>query len=288
MEIKFNEKNHTYTVNGEYCNISITQLLRKHHLAPDYKGVSDETLAKAAERGTNIHKDLECLLKYPDYDPFTKEGEAFKRYIDEFIDCAAAEQMLAINYKGMWLAGTADVIGFFKNKDKGCFVADHKTTSAINREYVSWQVSIIDYILRHLNENINGKVINWKGADELLCFHYGKDGDMQVIKLNKVSDEEIERLLEAEYCGLIYERKELAIDDEIKGNMLNVARSINETEKTLKKLKEQQKKYLDIIKKEMETQGIKKIENDYFKIQYPFILKVTDYLRVYDNSIILL
>lgn len=294
MEIKFNEKDHTYTVNGEYVNVSITQLLRKHHLAPDYKGVSEETLARAAERGTNIHKDLECLIKYPDYDPFTIEGDAFKRYIEDFIDCATAEQMLALNYKGMWIAGTADVIGFFKNKEKGCFVADHKTTSAINRDYVSWQVSIIDYMLRHLHEKINGKTFNWKGADELMCFHYAKDGTMEVIKLNRIGDEEIERLFEAEYKGEIYERRELAIDDEIKGNMLNVARSIEEAEKTLKKLKEQQKAYLDIIKKAMEEQGIKKVENDYFSVTYVYPYEKADvdktklkrdYPQVYTNCI---
>lgn len=270
MEIKFNEKDHTYEVNGERAYISITQLLRKHHLAPDYKGVSDETLARAAERGTNIHKDLECLIKYKDYDPFTKEGDAFKKYINEFIDSAVAELSIAFKYKSMWIAGTADIIGFFKKNDKGCFVADHKTTSAINREYVTWQVSIIDYMLRHLVEPINGRTIEWKGADELMCFHYAKDGDLEVIKLNKIADEEIERLFEAEYTGQIYERRDLVIDDEIKENMVTITRDINEMEKTIKQLKAQQKKCLDIIKQAMEEQGIKKIENDYFTMTYVY------------------
>lgn len=270
MKIEFDKDQHQYYVNNDIARISVTQLLRKHHLAPEYKGVSDATLENAAKRGTAIHKDLELLITKIDYDPLTVEGENFKRYIDEFIDCATAEQLLAYNYKGMWVCGTADVVGFFKNKEKGCFVADHKTTSAINREYVSWQVSILDYMLRQLKEPINGKKIAWEGANEFLCFHYSKDGDLNVIKLNKVADSEIERLFEAEYNGEIYQRNELAIDDEIIGNMANVLKAMDTLNERLDALKKQEKAYKDMIKEKMEEQGIKSFECDQFKITYKY------------------
>ena len=268
MEITFDKAQHCYTVNGEIASISVTQLLRKHKLAPSYNGVSESVLNAAAERGTDIHKDLECLIKYADYSPMTTEGESFKKYIDEFIDSACAEQLLAYKYKSMWLCGTADIIGFFKKSEKGCFVADHKTTSTINREYVSWQVSILDYMLRQLKEPINGNVIKWKGANEFLCFHYTKDGEMEVIKLNKIPDEEIERLLEAEYNGEIYERKELVVDSDISLGLTNLTLAIDTMEERLAKMKEQQQKYRDILKDAMEKQGIKSFENDKVKITY--------------------
>ena len=267
MEILFDEKQHRYTVDGEIASISVTQLLRKHGLAPNYANVSEQVLAKKAERGTDIHKDLECLIKYPKYDPFTNEGKAFKRYIDEFIDCAAAEQLLGYKYNNMWICGTADVVGFFKKKEKGCFIADHKTTVLINREYVSWQVSILDYMLRQADE-INGKKINWKGANEFLCFHYSKDGELEVIKLDKIPDEEIERLFACEYFGEKYERKLLVLDNEIELGMNQISAAIEHHEKTLKKLEEQQKKYQEIIIKAMEEQGIKSFENDQIKLTY--------------------
>ena len=177
MKIEFDSKLHRYTVDGEIASISVTELLRKHGLAPDFRAVNKGVLEAASERGTNIHKDLECLIKFVDYDPFTQEGVSFKKYIEDFIDCATAEQMVAFKYQSMWIAGTADILGFFKRKEKGCFIADHKTTSVVHRETVSWQVSILDYMLRQLKEPINGKTIKWKGADELLCFHYTKDGE---------------------------------------------------------------------------------------------------------------
>ena len=272
MKITFDSKKHIYRVNEEIAHISITQLLRKHNLAPDFKGVKADVLDNAAKRGTLIHKDLENIINdkktLNEYEPFTEEGRNFAKYYDSFIDHANAEQMLAHNYKGMWLCGTADVIGWYKDPSKGCFIADHKTTSAINREYVSWQVSIIDYILRHQSEPFNNDVYNWKGADDLMCYHYAKDGDLTVIKLNKVSDEEIERLFEAEYNGELYQRVELALDDEITGNLNNVLVAIDTMEDRLKKLKAQADKYKDLIKEKMEETGVKSFECDKFKITY--------------------
>ena len=268
MNIEFEKKQHKYTIDGEIAGVSITELLRKHGLAPDFKAVNKEVLEAAAERGTDIHKDLELLITHENYDPFTEEGKSFKKYIDEFIDCAAAEQMVAYKYQSMWIAGTADIIGFFKKKEKGCFVADHKTTSVVHKETVSWQVSIIDYILRHTKEPINGKKINWKGANEFLCFHYTKEGELEVVKLDKIPDEEIERLFACEYFGEKYERKMLVLDKDIETQMNSLTLAINKSEKILERMKEQQKKYKDIIMKSMEQQGIKSFENDQVKITY--------------------
>lgn len=268
MNIEFEKDKHRYTVDGEIAGISITQLLRKHGLAPDFTAVKKEVVDAAAERGTDIHKDLECLISYVDYDPFTEEGKSFKKYIADFIDCAVAEQMVAYKYQSMWIAGTADIIGFFKKKEKGCFVADHKTTSVVHKEAVSWQVSIIDYILRHTHEPINGKTIKWKGANEFLCFHYTKDGELEVVKLDKIPDEEIERLFACEYFGEKYERKMLVLDKEVETQMNNLSLAISRSERVLARMKDQQAKYKEIIKTAMEQQGIKSFENDSVKLTY--------------------
>lgn len=296
MEILFDKEEHRYTANGEIASVSVTQLLRKHGLAPNYSGVSAEVLKASAERGTDIHRDLELLLSMKDYEPFTAEGQAFSKYVDKFIDCAIPEQILGYKYKSMWICGTADVIGYFKDKEKGCFVADHKTTANINKEYVSWQVSILDYMLRKLGkEQINGKSFKgWKGADKFMCFHYGKDGDLKVVELDKVADEEIERLFECEYKGEIYQRKELVLDDEIETNMITITKQINEYDKAVKILKAEQDKIKELIIKAMKEQGIKSIKNDFFSIAYiPEQARITvdskklktDYPQVYTECV---
>ena len=47
--IRFDAEKHEY-FDGEKRLISVTQLLRKHGLAPDYSGVSDAVLNAKAER----------------------------------------------------------------------------------------------------------------------------------------------------------------------------------------------------------------------------------------------
>lgn len=266
MNIEFNRKEHTYTVDGAIADVSVTQLLRKHGLAPNYNGINEKVLNAKAEMGTYIHADLEHFLNEANYSVETPEGEAFKRYFDKFIDCAVAEQMLAFKFRSMVVAGTADVIGYYKDKEKGCFIADHKTTANINKEYVSWQTSILDYMLRHTKE-INGNKFNWKGANDLLCFHY-KDGELEVIKLDKIPDEEIERLFGCEYEGVTYTRKMLVLDPEIEMGIEMVTNTLKALNDRVKQAEAQQNKYKAIILKAMEEQGIKSYKNDYIGITY--------------------
>ena len=56
--LKFDAEKHEY-FDGEKRLISVTQLLKKHGLAPDYSGVSDSVLNAKAERGTLIHSEIE-------------------------------------------------------------------------------------------------------------------------------------------------------------------------------------------------------------------------------------
>ena len=64
MEIGFEEKGHIYSINGEIASISVTELLTKHGLAPNYNGTSRAKLKESAEIGKAVHKDLENILNH--------------------------------------------------------------------------------------------------------------------------------------------------------------------------------------------------------------------------------
>ena len=230
MKIEMEENTHTYIVDGDVASISITELLRKHKLSPNYKGVSKKKLEQSSQEGKIVHKDLEDFLNVAGYEPKTKQGQSFKEWYKANIDCATAEQKVAYNYKGIIIAGTADVLGFLK--DGTAFVGDHKNTATFHREYVSWQVSLLDYFFRKLGgEKINGKKINWKGAKNFYCFHYNKDtGEMTPIELEQVPDIEIERLLECGFNNEMYERRELVIEPELKAKFLEAERVLAQIE----------------------------------------------------------
>lgn len=215
MIITFDKQTHTYAVNGDIAHISVTELLAKHGLSPNYDGVDKATLTDAAEYGKTIHKDIENFVNNPAYEPITPAGEEFAEWARANLDCAVAEQMLAYEYsKDLIIAGTCDLLGYLK--DGAPIMGDHKTTSALHKESVSWQVSLLDYMARKLgDESVNGKQINWKGAAKFYCWHYDKQAQkMSLIELERIPDGEIEKLLEAEFKGERYMRPLLVIDAE--------------------------------------------------------------------------
>ena len=54
--IFFDETSHTYLLDDDKILIGVTSLMKKFGLSPDYSGIPEATLKKAAEEGTAIHK----------------------------------------------------------------------------------------------------------------------------------------------------------------------------------------------------------------------------------------
>ena len=150
MRIELKEDTHTYIINGDIASISVTELLHKHKLAPDYSGVNLEKVEQSAELGKKVHKDLEDVLNEFAYQPQTEQGKNFCKWVEKNLDCGVGEQKLGLDYKGMLVAGTADVMAIAA--DKQLVLADHKNTSKFQQEYVTWQVSILDYMARKLGK----------------------------------------------------------------------------------------------------------------------------------------
>lgn len=78
MKVVFNESNHTYKL-GEKILISVTRLLKKHKLSPDYSAVDPDVLKRAAGKGIAVHKEIENYIKNGDIG-FTQE-------LQDFMDC---------------------------------------------------------------------------------------------------------------------------------------------------------------------------------------------------------
>lgn len=261
MQVDFEEKDHVYFVNGEIASISVTELLHKHGLAPNYDGVSKERMEMSAEKGREVHKDLENVVNTPNYKPTTPQGKQFAEWVKENVDCGVGEQVIGYEQDGMIIAGTADLIGFTREGE--LFIADHKNTVQFQREYVSWQVSLLDYFFRQLKgEKINGKVLNWKGATKFWCLKYNpKTGDLTPKELKKVPDSEIVELLNKEYTNGKYQRKELVVDEELKERFLTAEDYLIKIEEEYKRATENAKKIREEMLKLFQSQNIKSWEN---------------------------
>lgn len=256
MYITMDENTHTYFVDGQVADISVTELLHKHGLAPSYDGVDEEVLNAARERGKSVHADIEKYIMADGYIPETREGFAFARWAEGRIYDTTAEQKIAIEWKGKIIACTIDLLGTF-NVEEIDFIADHKTTSRFQKEYVSWQLSLYDYIARKAEDiEINGEVFIWHRAEKLLCFLYDKDGKMEVKECDKIPDSEIERLLDCEANGEIYTRPALVLEDDMAVALEKAELAVIETERAAKDAKFKAEALRAALCAEMERQGI--------------------------------
>lgn len=247
--IKFNEKEHIYELDGKKL-ISVTQLLRKHGLAPDFSNVDEETLRRKAERGTMIHKEIENYVTTGDLG-FTQEFYDFRNFAKDLnLVNMKAEQVV---YNDL-VAGTLDLTAERTAEDCGYMrvLIDHKTSSHLDKNYLRWQLSVYEYL-------------SGQEYDKFYCFHLTDKS--KVFEIERIPRAEIERLMECERKGEIY-KPSLAIDNNLLLELRTMEEAIKKTEEQVKLAKEQQ----DIIKKKLITamadSGVKSFENDIIKITY--------------------
>lgn len=274
MRVDFEENNHVYSVNGNIANISVTELLAKHGLAPKYAGVSKRVLEERARIGKEVHKDLENIVNDTKHVPETEQGKQFKQWVDMNLDCGVAEQRIGFEKDGWSIAGTIDLIGL--DKENRRIIADHKNTSKFHREYVSWQVSLYDYFARRLkDEKINSKWLNWTGAKKFYCFHYNsKTAEMKVYELDKVPDEEIEKLLDCELRGEKYQRSQLFVEKDLQDKFIIAEQVLVEKENEYKLAKSNAENLREQLLKEFEKQGIMSWESPNGKVKVTYVPKM--------------
>ena len=247
--IEFREDTHEYFLDGRKL-ISVTQLMRKHGLAPSYDAVPSEVLKAKAERGTLIHKEIEDYIKRKEFG-FTNELGNFVDHIKKHdVKPIASERIV---YSDL-VAGTVDLVF-----DDGT-IADIKTTATLHKEAVSWQLSIYAYLwgMAHGATPTRGN-----------AYHFQSDGTLKVVDIPLKPLKEVARLMDCERNGEIY-RQELALAV----NHTDIE-ELAELELLIKRIEEQKKvaeaQAQDLraaIMQAMEQNGVMSFENENVKLTY--------------------
>lgn len=205
---------HVRKVNGLEVP-SVTTLLRKHGLGADYAGIPEAILEKAAKKGTAVHAEIEEYFK--------SEGEETPWSVEanlaiDFIEGRKFEEVhLEQDVCNDVTFGTLDFNGTRKN-EQGQYerwLIDFKTTASKHEESWRWQVSLYAYLS---GEHFDKLGVLWLTP-----------GGAPFIELEPVKDEEIEKLLEAERDGFLYEKKETAaymVPTDVQQKMLALTREI--------------------------------------------------------------
>lgn len=243
-QVVFSELDHTYTLDGKSLS-GVTSILNRQLFADKYSGISDEVLNKAAEYGKGIHESIEL------YDSLGigEDEDAVKAYIKlcqkEGLTRLDNEYLISDND---YVASSIDVV--FDD----CSLADIKTTSHLDEEYVSWQLSIYAYLFEKQNPDLQ--------ANRLLAIWLPKAryGKPKVVEVPRKPVSEIVRLIEADKAGQQYVPSVASTTEITIAN--DVVQEVIRIERELKELKDKQTELREGLLKQMQDHNIKSFKTD--------------------------
>lgn len=180
--VVFNKEHHTYHLDG-YQLQGITGMLHRRLFPTEYAGIPQEVLDNAARRGSAIHDACEA------YDNGEQVCTEYIAEVDAYAEATKKKKLrhLASEYlvtDGDYFASAIDKV--FEVDDHTVDLGDIKTTSKLNKEYVSWQLSIYAYFFETMNPDINVR--------NLYAIHI-RDGKCKVVKVERVPDAKVIALM---------------------------------------------------------------------------------------------
>lgn len=187
-KVRFDEEHHRYFL-GEKELSGITGTLIKKAFPDTYKGIPDAVLAKAAERGSIVHQNLELfdticnsdINIMPSVLPEVKDyNEMLISYGLHHVD---SEYLVTDNEN---FASAIDKV--LADNEGNIYLADIKTTATIHYDNVSLQLSIYAKWFEEQNPDLKVK--------EIVCMWF-KNGQSKFQPLPRVSDEQIDELINA-------------------------------------------------------------------------------------------
>ncbi|MBQ1484917.1 MAG: hypothetical protein IIZ44_00520 [Muribaculaceae bacterium] len=167
--VVFNEQDHTYTLEGKQLQ-GITGVLQRRLFPDKYADVDPEVLAKAAARGTAIHRY--CQI----YDELGIVTEGCEEVTHYAAMCKALDLVpVASEYlvtDGEHYASKIDAV---YQGEKGVILNDRKTTYHLDKEYVSWQLSIYAWMFERMNPGVEVEGLTATWMREGICEYVGID-----------------------------------------------------------------------------------------------------------------
>lgn len=170
--VVFDELAHTYDLMGAKLS-GITSLLHRTLFASKYNGISKKVLDAAADYGHNIHEQIELV----DSLGVESDHPSVQAY------CRMKQDYGLVTLTNEYLV--SDEIAYASSIDivfSDFTLADIKTTSKLDMEYLSWQLSIYAYLFEMQNPGIR--------VPKLLAIwlpkpRYGKPKLVEVIRKSK-------------------------------------------------------------------------------------------------------
>ena len=248
--VSFDETSHIYTSESGKLLSGVTALLGRQLFKDKYDGISKGIMEKAAERGNLIHRQIEMFETFGGDNLAPEVGSYKKMKEKNKFETVATEWLVSDNEH---VASSIDVIF---QKGKKLILCDIKTTSKLDMEYLSWQLSIYKYLLLLDNPKakVGGLVACWLPKEQ-----YGRP---KMVEVEEKPTEWVKELIECDARGEQWVNPETPVVQEESSLVVPVdlATAIAEwlrAEQVAKEFKER-------LKSLMEEHGVTKWENEVF------------------------
>ena len=223
----------------------LTGMIGRQLFPNKYKAVPEKVLANAAKKGHKIHEDIQM------YDMI---GEAKTEAVKWYAEMKKNEGFEVIDSEYLVTDGThfASAIDKVMRRDNKICLGDVKTTYELDKDYISWQLSIYKYLFNLINPDIE--------VDKLYAIWVRKGA--QLIEVPEIPKEEVIRLLDCERNGEQYVRNDIAVDEKA----ITVVREMSHVLAVIAELEKKRDTFREQLEQMFEHLGVQKWDNDYFSI----------------------
>ena len=252
--VVFFEEGHRYlTADGRELS-GITSIINKLVFPDKYKGVDQTTLSEAAAKGTAIHNMCEEFALSGTVSDFMPDE------VTNFVTMCSVNNLKFIDAEYLVSDGGQNFATKIDLVDEDCNIYDIKTTSNLDKEYLSWQLSIGAAFFEMQNPGVEvGKLFG-------IWLH---DDRSALVEVPRLPDSAVEQLLIAAMEGGEFhnplkllaetERNEMTLIASCEASIIRLKVQIKELEATQKEAK-------DFMLQEMKKRGVKTLETDNLRI----------------------
>lgn len=244
LSVFYEDDGHIYrTADGREL-LSVTQLMKKHGLSPDYSGVSDSVLSYKAELGTIAHASFEKFIKSnggvvePLPALFWFRDTLYGKYDQWSSEVPILTMGFPVDY-----AGRIDIVA---KKGDRYTIFDIKRTASVHKEALSWQLSLYRKGWCFDN-NVPMETV------ELKCIHINETP--KVIKVDPIPDTELNRLLECEAHGVPFIKAQMVTARQAKA-LLSFQKKVSTLKAKQKEAEQNFEKAKEEILRNMKAYGL--------------------------------
>lgn len=254
--VQFIEDSHQYWL-GDVQLSGITGILSKHLFPNKYGDIPKHILENAAHRGTLVHdacRDWDMIGSYYISDE-DREDDLVIEFIENYIKLAEKHKFHSVFNEYLVTDGThyASAIDSVFVIDGKLALGDIKTTYKLDKEYLSWQLSIYKYLF----EAQTGIKV-----EKLYAIWVRNGGELKEVQYK--GDDKVKALLDADREGRLYTEDEavsteLSKIDSALSNLKGVMVEID-------RLKELESEYKAQMEALFETYNVESWDTEDFKI----------------------